>query len=670
MVQGPKVTARTADPQGGADEEQRRQAVLALVQLPWAEKRAALLRALGDESWRVRKEAVEALLAVQMGVETVETLIELLDTQGNAGLRNAAVELLQGLGARSLTTLCRHLSDSRPGVRKFIVDILGGIGNAVAVPYLIELLTDPDSNVQAAVAESLGIIGDPRGVGPLLTVLSSENIQVVFAALDALVRIGQPLPMATFDGLARDPLLKKGFFTSLGALCGEEAAPLLIGGMHETGKSVREAAITGLMNLRSRLSPECRLAVVDEPLRSLAGTPCVEQVTLSLTAADPVVQRAVVTVLGLIGDGRAVAPLIAAYRYEHLRQNCIEALAAIGSIDAEALIGGFAGGDIEAQCLIAFVCGELALGEADSMFRDGMQSSSPELRSVAAQAAGKAGLLSLAGEIVALLDDEESQVRRGALEALTRFTRDAQEEMAAIVATLVAATSPTKRYYGVQLLSSCNQPERLLLLAKDPDPKVRRMAIVALAETGAAQSVGSLVIALADEDDDVRTAVATALGRLGGEEVREPLLLMLQDHSPWVCRAAVKSLVSHRFKESFQALAALVHDSPGMVRLAALEGLGQLDWDRAVPYMIEALADPDSEMLRIAVQVLTRQGAGWIAEHGRTLFAHPDAIVRMRVAAAVASCLGRGARRLLMDALVEEVDPAAREHLQTLVSSL
>ncbi|TWJ26388.1 HEAT repeat domain-containing protein [Geobacter argillaceus] len=670
MVHGPKDTARTADPQGGADEEQRRQAVLALVQLPWAEKRAALLRALGDESWRVRKEAVEALLAVQMDVETVETLIELLDTQGNAGLRNAAVELLQGLGARSLTTLCRHLSDSRPGVRKFIVDILGGIGNADVVPYLIELLTDPDSNVRAAVAESLGIIGDPRGVGPLLTVLSSENIQVAFAALDALVRIGQPLPMATFDGLARDPLLKKGVFTSLGALCGAEAAPLLIGGMHETGKSVREAAITGLMNLRSRLSPERRPAVVDEPLRSLADTPCVEQVMLSLTAADPVVQRAVVTVLGLIGDGRAVAPLIAAYRYEHLRQSCIEALAAIGSIEAEALIGGFAGGDIETQCLIAFVCGELALGEAESMFRDGMQSPSPELRFVAAQAAGKAGLLSLAGEIVALLDDEESQVRRGALETLTRFARDAQEEMAAIVATLVAATSPTKRYYGVQLLSSCNQPERLLLLAKDPDPKVRRMAIVALAEMGAAQSVGSLVIALADEDDDVRTAVATALGRLGGEEVREPLLLMLQDHSPWVCRAAVKSLVSHGFKESFQALAALVHDSPGMVRLAALEGLGQLDWDRAVPYMIEALADPDSEMLKIVVQVLTRQGAGWIAEHGRTLFAHPDAIVRMRVAAAVANCLGIGAKRLLMDALAEEVDPAAREHLQTLVSSL
>lgn len=670
MVQGPKDTARTADPQGEADDEQRRQAVIALVQLPWVEKRDALLRALGDESWRVRKEAVEALLAVPMDVETVETLIELLDTQGNAGLRNAAVELLQGLGTRSLATLCRHLSDSRPGVRKFIVDILGGIGNADAVPSLIELLTDPDPNVQAAVAESLGIIGDPRGVGPLLPVLASENILVAFAALDALVRIGQPLPMSTFDGLARDPLLKKGVLTSLGALCGEEAAPLLIGGMHEPGRSIREAAVTGLMKLRSRLTPERRLALIDEPLRRLAGTPCVEQLLPSLTAADSAVQRAVVTVLGLFGDGRAVAPLIAAYRYEHLRSSCVEALAAIGSIDAEALIGHYAGGDVEAQCLISFVCGELALRAAEDLFRDGIHSPSPELRFVAARAAGKTGLLSLAGEIVALLDDEESQVRQGALETLTRFARNAHVEMAPIIATLVAAASPTKRYYGVQLLSSCNQPERLLLLAKDPDPKVRRTAIAVLAEMGAAQSVGSLVIALADEDDDVRTAAATALGKLGGEEVREPLLLVLQDQSPWVCRAAVKSLVSHGFEESFQALAALVHDSPGMVRLAALEGLGQLDRDRAVPYMIEALADPDSEMLRIAVQVLTGQGAGWIAEHGRTLFAHPEATVRMRVAAAVASCLGIDAKRLLVDALAEEVDPAAREHLQTLVSSL
>ena len=132
----------------------------------------------------------------------------------------------------------------------------------------------------------------------------------------------------------------------------------------------------------------------------------------------------------------------------------------------------------------------------------------------------------------------------------------------------------------------------------------------------------------------------------------------------------MKSLVCHGFSEAFQAIAALVHDSPGMVRLAALEGLGQLDWDRALPYMIEALADPDSEMLKIAVQVLGREGSGWIVEHGRILFGHPSAAVRMRVAAAVTTCLGRGAERLLMDALAEEADPVVRGHLQTLVSSL
>src|SRR5512138_1993030 len=269
MEQGPKDHALSAGLQGGADEEQRRQAVLALAQLPWEEKRGDLLRALGDESWRVRKEAVEALLAVQVDAETFETLIEFLDTEENAGLRNAAVELLLGLGARSLKVLCSHLSDHRPGVRKFIVDILGGIGDADAVPYLIETLDDPDPNVRAAVAESLGVIGDPRGVDHLVRQLGFENILVSFAALDALVRIGQPLPISTIIGLARNPLLKKGVFTSLGTLCGEEAAPLLIDGMHEPGRSIREAAITGLMNLRSRLPLKRRLAVIDEPLRHL-----------------------------------------------------------------------------------------------------------------------------------------------------------------------------------------------------------------------------------------------------------------------------------------------------------------------------------------------------------------------------------------------------------------
>ena len=670
MEQEPKEHAPSVDPLSGAGEEHRRQAVLALAPLSWEEKRSSLFRALGDESWRVRKAAVELILNVPLDAETVEALIGHLDAEENAGLRNAAVEVLQGLGTRTLPLLCGHLSDPRPGVRKFVVDIIGGIGNADAVPHLIESLADPDPNVRAAVAESLGIIGDPRGVPPLVAVLASGNTLVAFAALDALVRIGQPVPMATLNALAAEPLLKKGVFTCLGALCGEEAAPILLAGLHEPARSVREAAISGLINLRSRFPGERRQSLIDEQLRGLAGTTCLEQVTLSLTSADPAVQRAVITVLGLIGDKRSVNPLIAECRREHLRPACIEALAAIGSVEAEFLIAKYADGDVEAQCLIAFVCGELALKEAEGVFRNGMHSLSPELRFVAAQAAGKAGLLTLADELVLLLDDEESQVRKGALEALSRLATIAYGEVSSIIAGLVTSASPTKRYYGALLLSSCKDPDKLLLLIKDPDPKVRRTAIAALAEMGVTQSVGSIVIALADEDGGVRMAAATALGRVGGEEVREPLLMALRDSSPWVCRAAVKSLVCHGFSEAFTDIASLVHDSPGMVRIAALEGLGELDWDRALPHMIEALADPDGEMVRIAVQVLIRNGTEWLAEHGQALFAHPDPAVRGRVAAAVAACLGGGARWMLSEALAEETDPVARENLQALVDSL
>ncbi len=670
MEQGPKEHAPSVDPLNGTDEEHRRQTVLAQAPLSWEEKRGILFRALGDESWRVRKAAVEQVLGVPVDGETVEALIELLDTEVNAGLRNAAVEVLQGLASRSLPFLCAHLSDPRPGVRKFVVDILGSIGNADAVPALIESLEDPDPNVRAAVAESLGTIGDPRGVSPLVTAVASGNTLVAFSALDALVRIGQPVPMATIIPLLAEPLLKKGVFTCLGALCGEEAAPLLLAGMNEPARSVREAAIMGMITLCSRLPGERRRSIIDGQLRGLAGTPCLERVTLSLSSADPAVQKAVITLLGLIGDRRSVAPLIAECRREHLRPACLESLAAIGSVESLALIETYADADVESQCLIVFVCGELALKEAEGLFRDGTHSPSPELRFAAAQAAGKVGLLSLAGELARLLDDEESLVRQGALEALSRLAATPSAEITSIIAGLVAAASPTKRYYGALLLSSGNDPDKLMLLIKDPDPKVRMTAIAALAETGAEQSVGSVVMALADEEGDVRMAAATALGRVGGEEVRAPLLLALRDSSPWVCRAAIKSLVSHRFTEAFGDIASLVYDSPGMVRLAALEGLGELDWDAALPHMIEALADPDSEVVRIVVQVLARSGTEWLAEHGRTLFSHPNPAVRGRVAAAVAACLGDGARHLLSEALAEETDPVVRENLRSLVATL
>ena len=57
-----------------------------------------LLRALGDDDWRVRKEAAAISPSIDRRDEIVAALVTALEETVNIGLRNAAVEALVAIG--------------------------------------------------------------------------------------------------------------------------------------------------------------------------------------------------------------------------------------------------------------------------------------------------------------------------------------------------------------------------------------------------------------------------------------------------------------------------------------------------------------------------------------------------------------------------------------------
>src|SRR5450830_1809496 len=84
------------------DEETRRIAVMGLAGFPLEDVKAELFAAMGDASWRVRKEAVMAVVAGEVTDGVMEALVGMLGSQENAGLRNSAVEALEKLGPLAL----------------------------------------------------------------------------------------------------------------------------------------------------------------------------------------------------------------------------------------------------------------------------------------------------------------------------------------------------------------------------------------------------------------------------------------------------------------------------------------------------------------------------------------------------------------------------------------
>ncbi|HTP64079.1 MAG TPA: HEAT repeat domain-containing protein, partial [Geobacteraceae bacterium] len=262
--------ARLAGQLRSVDEEERRAAVIGLAGFPVAETKEQLYTALGDASWRVRKEAVDALLAVPLPLEIIEEIVNLLASD-NAGLRNSAVEVLERVGAPAMPVLCRHVEDSDHDVRKFVMDILGTIGDDRAVPLLAKALDDPEPNVCAAAAENLGKIGDGKAVPHLLRALEKNDIWLRYTILEALGKIGKTVPMAVIAPLAGEKLLTRAVFDCLGAVGDEEAIPLLLEGIRDRVKNLREGAVVALMKVRDRLPAEAARQLVDEKLEGFNG---------------------------------------------------------------------------------------------------------------------------------------------------------------------------------------------------------------------------------------------------------------------------------------------------------------------------------------------------------------------------------------------------------------
>jgi HEAT repeat protein len=646
---------------GSPDEETRRLAVVGLAAYPLADVKEHLFTAMGDVSWRVRKEAVDALLAGVIDETAKETIVGMLAAHDNAGLRNSAVEALERLGALAIPTLSLHIQDDDHDVRKFVIDILGNIGDTAAVPLLINALDDPDPNVSAAAAENLGKIADPQAVPYLAEALAHNDLWLRFAVLEALSRIGKPVPMDAVAPLASENLLKKAVFDCLGAIGGGEAVSILVEGLKEKVKNAREAAAIALIKVRERLSADHSARLVDSKLRELAGSPFVEGLLATVDSADRELKEAVVRILGLIGDERAVNRLLHGCRDDRLRKHCLLAFENMGEAGTAALMAAFPTADDEERCIIVFVFGELRFGRCEALLRAGMRGDTPLLRKVSALAAGKIGLTGLIADIVLLLEDDEPGVREGAIESLSRLAEEEREAVLRVAAELAVAKLSEKRRFAAILFAALHDAEKLSRLIKDEDALVRKAAVDSLATLRSSDSISCLVMALADEDVDVRIATAAALGEIGGDEVIEPLLLALNDDDSWVKSAALKSLGKLRNARALPAIVGILETLNGLELISALETVAEIGGEKVRGIVAKRLENNDEEVVKAAIDILSRDGDDWIDAYQERLLCHPHWDVRRNFIRALAELRGAKALPSLRSALATESDNFVKE---------
>jgi HEAT repeat protein len=138
----------------------------------------------------------------QMGGSYLMSAMLGLLGHGEAYIRNFAFEVLMAIGGQDVELIIQQTGNEDRNVRKFIVDILGSIGDKQAVGPLVERLEDEDVNVVQGAVEALGNIGDNSVAGLLVEMLPVSHQWVQYTILDVLSRIGDSI---TFSNILNMP---------------------------------------------------------------------------------------------------------------------------------------------------------------------------------------------------------------------------------------------------------------------------------------------------------------------------------------------------------------------------------------------------------------------------------------------------------------------------------
>ncbi|MFN3681512.1 MAG: HEAT repeat domain-containing protein [Nitrospira sp.] len=254
------------------------------------------IAALRDQDWAVREDAATRLGRFK-DPRAVEPRIAAL-RDPDRSVREATIEALMAIGPSSTAALCACLTDPDLTVQESASKVLASIADIEAVPPLLSALNSSDWIVRMYGAKALGRLSDPRAVMPLLGLLQDPVKAVREAASAALVAIGYPAVHPLIKSLAHpDWIVRLRAVEALSIIRPLEAVPALIAlAFDDPDSAVREDAVRTLGVIGDERAVEPLITIVTQ------------QPKLRLVAIDA---------LGVIGDRRAVPVLIDIfYRYK------------------------------------------------------------------------------------------------------------------------------------------------------------------------------------------------------------------------------------------------------------------------------------------------------------------------------------------------------------------
>lgn len=535
----------------------------------------ALLKAMEDYSWRIRKLASDILIENFPLPEYINGLIRLLYMEDNAGARNSAIESLIRLGKMATPYLIKAFGTDNRDVRKFIIDILGQTKDRKVIPLLLQGLKDEDENVRASAVEHLGQMGEAKVVDALIEILCGDDVWTAFPAADALGRIGDRKAIPYLLRSLSVKALREPVIAALGRLADPDTLEHVIPFILDKSRTIQEVALKTVETFYHRGIPA---EAISRELQKYGSEMAERLLSMAWSKRDEI-RASAIMLLGLLRDESTLPSLLDLSMDERFSDDVKRAIIFIGKNNPSALLPFLETDNIHKKRFIIEAMAEIAAQEYYTHFKALVVDRDGHIRAMSAIGLARIANPEAIDLILPLLSDPYEDVQEAAISALSLFGKEIDID-------------------------------RLTNLLFDRDTRLRKNAAILIGKIGASETVNSLGFALKDEDLSVRYAVTEALSALGVDEANRYLLVALTDESPGIRASAAIGLASSSGKEAVEPLILLLNDSDDSVRVAAAKALGMTGDAKAIPALIKALNDRNGFVVTTAIMALGRLGGG------------------------------------------------------------
>lgn len=654
------------------DPEARRRGVQLLGELSRDDAGTWLLRALGDDDWRVRKEAAAIARKLEHRADVIPPLVAALAEETNIGLRNGAVEALIGIGGEVVAHVLATIGELTADGRKLAVEVLGGIPDIRCVAVLGWTLADRDPNVRAAAAEALGraawVSDEAReqAIRALSPHATSTDPFTRHGALDALSKLRAELPWDVFANDGGDPLVRRYAVRAAATSSDPRAMVVLRRALLDRSLPfVTEAVLAVAERLTSnRSDPQTLRAVLRAPSDAFA------RIRELSREGDARVRGAALLTLGVVGGEDDVSLLAAAGSDPEVGERAERALRMLGPEAVPALVALCPGCDAARRAQLISLVSSLSPQDdrVRALLRDALDERSPDVVSAALRG------LATAGEgapdmrrVAAHTQHENAWIASTAASTLASLARRCPSDALALLDD--ADPLGGSGVIGCIVLGAVGQggnAAHLTFLDRalaQGDTRTRRFAIEALARLGGDVAQRSIAFALADEERDVQLTAIRALGAIGRGKPLVALVEAARDAE--LVAAALKALSGADPERTAELSRPLVRHPDAALAAAAVEALGQLSepWHRSA--LFDALEHPSSSVVRLALsEIVAVIDAASLPRVGGCLN-HPDADVRRLAAELLGQCEMNGAHDFLRDHFENETNTSVKLAITT-----